>query len=133
MRVIVADANVLLSAATGRAAQRVFLAVIEIYTTEHTLGEVRKYLPEFARRYHLTLEAVEQEINELPMEIMPKAYYAEKLAEAGALMRSIDPNDIDVAALALKLAAPVWSNDDDFKSFPLGRYTTAELLKFLDS
>jgi len=33
----------------------------------------------------------------------------------------------------LKLRIPVWSNDNDFTNFPYGRYTTAELLKFLEA
>ena len=36
-----------------------------------------------------------------------------------------------IAALALFLDAPVRSNDNHFKGFPTGRYTTAEILKKL--
>ena len=49
LRSVVADANVLLSAAIGGAAQRVFHETdIEVVTTEEVLDEVREYLVELA-------------------------------------------------------------------------------------
>jgi predicted nucleic acid-binding protein len=63
--------------------------------------------------------------------VKPRSFYKAKLAEAKVIMDAKDPDDVDVAALALELDAPVWSNDNDFLGFPLGRYTTAQLLKTL--
>jgi predicted nucleic acid-binding protein len=41
------------------------------------------------------------------------------------------PKDIPLAALALKLEIPIWSNDRDFEELPLITYPTARLLKIL--
>lgn len=59
----------------------------------------------------------------------PEAY-RHQIVEAVAVMK--DPDDVELAALALHLNVHVWSNDNHFKDFPTGRYTTAELLKKLD-
>lgn len=131
LRVIVADANVLLSAAAGKAAGKAFLAPIEIYTTAFTAAEVYKYIPVFAARYGHTVEEVRREFEELPLEIKDRPFYQAELSQAKELMDDIDPDDVDLVALALKLDASIWSNDDHFKDLPLKRYTTAQLLKTL--
>jgi len=58
--------------------------------------------------------------------------YASHLDEARRYLEWRDPDDVHLAALALKLAIPVWSNDRDLRELPLIVYTTAELLKILD-
>lgn len=110
---------------------KVFKTEIEVYTTEHTWAEVVKYIPLFAERYPIPIELMHKTLELLPLLVKPRSFYKAKLAEAKTLMDAKDPDDIDVAALALELAAPVWSNDNDFLRFPLGRLTTAELLKTL--
>ena len=51
---IVADANVLLSAVVGKAAQRVFSAyVLKIHASAFNAGEVTEYLPFMAGKYGL--------------------------------------------------------------------------------
>ena len=130
--VILADANVLLSAVAGRAAARVLSSTLESHTTEHTWDEVRECLPVFQERYHITIEEMDEAIQKAPIHIHPREDYADKLAEAIALVGERDPEDVDVAALALKLNAPLWSHDNIFKDFLLGRCTTAQLLKLLE-
>lgn len=48
-----------------------------------------------------------------------------------AYLAKRDSTDIPLAALALKLEIPVWSNDRDFEELPLIAYPTAKLLKIL--
>jgi predicted nucleic acid-binding protein len=129
--VVVADANVLLSAIAGRAAYRVLTSGLEIHTTEHTWGEVVEYIPEFQERYKRTIEEMAEALAKTPVHIHTRGDYEDKLEEATALIAHIDPEDVDVAALALKLRSPLWSHDDIFKNFPLERYTTAQLIKIL--
>ncbi len=130
--VVVADANVLLSAVAGRAAARVLASGLEIHTTEHTWAEVLEYVPKFQERYKRTIEEMQEAVEKAPVNIHARADYQDKLAEATALVGKLDPEDVDVCALALKLHAPLWSHDDVFKDFPLERYTTAQLLKILE-
>ena len=132
-RSVAADANVLLSAVIGKAARRVFEGSpgLRVVTCEATLVEVRQYLPMMAERYSLNLEKLERELKLLPLEVLPEAAYSSSLAVARRFLGRRDPNDIALAALALKLEIPVWSNDRDFEELPLIVYPTARLLKVL--
>jgi predicted nucleic acid-binding protein len=130
VRIVIADANVLLSAFCGMAASKgINHPGLEVYTTAFTMTEVYEYLPVLAAKYRLTMEQVEVAIESATIHIKPLSFYQRKMEESSALI--IDPDDVELGALALTLGAPVWSNDNHFKDFPTGRYTTAELLKSL--
>jgi predicted nucleic acid-binding protein len=129
--VVIADANVLLAAIAGKAAYKAFASGLDIHTTAHTWAEVAEYIPVFQERYQKTIEEIDEAFAKAPVTVHERKDYAVKLAEAEVLMAKKDPEDVDVAALALSMDAPVWSNDNDFKDFPTGRFTTAQLLKVL--
>ena len=131
---VAADSNVLLSAVAGRAARRV-LAVEEliVVTTEHNISEVLKYLPVFAKRYALPEDLLLQSLALLPVEVHSERSYSSELSAATKLLANRDRDDIALAALALKLQIPIWSNDRDYEHFPLGSFTTAQLLKILNA
>jgi predicted nucleic acid-binding protein len=123
---------VLLSAIAGKAARRVFeLQQLVIVTTDENAAEVREYLPEFAARYDLAEELLLDVFEVLPIEIYAEHQYSSHLAEARELLSARDPDDVPLAALALMLRVPIWSNDRDFEDFPHGVYPTAKLLKIL--
>lgn len=132
IRSVAADSNVLLSAVAGRAARRV-LAVEElvVVTTEHNISEIVEYLPVFAKRYALPEDLLLQSLALLPVEVHSERSYSSEIPRARTLLADRDPDDIDLAALALKLQIPIWSNDRDYEHFPLGSFTTAQLLKML--
>lgn len=67
----------------------------------------------------------------LPIERYAEGDYLSHVAEARRYLADRDPDDVALAALALKLAVPIWSNDNDFKELPLELYPTAKLLKIL--
>ena len=131
---VAADSNVLLSAVAGRAARRV-LAVEElmVVTTEHNVGEIMKYLPVFAKRYALAEDLLLQSLALLPIEVHAERSYSGELPAARRLLANRDKDDIALAALALALQIPIWSNDRDYEHFPLGCFTTAQLLKILNA
>jgi len=85
----------------------------------------------FARRYRLDLDVVEEAIELLPVERYSESDDASHLDEARRYLAWRDPDDVHLAALALKLGVPVWTNDDDLRELPLTIYTTAELVKIL--
>lgn len=129
---VAADSNVLLSAIAGKAAIRVFATPdLMIVTTDENVAEVREYVPEFAARYGLPEEALLDTLASLPIAVYSKRDYSTHLFAARALMANRDPDDVPLAALALKLGVPVWSNDRHFEDFPNGAFTTARLLKLL--
>lgn len=132
LRSVAADANVLLSAAIGKAAQRVFHETsLVVVTTEEVLDEVREYLAELAVAYGLTEEEAEAHLAALPIVAYPESTYQRSLAEARRYLGQRDPDDVGLAALALHLRIPVWSNDKDFRVVPVDLYPTAKLLKVL--
>ena len=130
---IAADTNVVLSAATAGAAYRVFRSArgLQIVTTEFNYEEMEKRLPRLADYYALDLSDVADNLKALPLEIYPERKYRSHLAEAQRYLENRDPSDAPLAALALKLQIPVWSNDKDFEEIPLLVYPTAKLLKML--
>jgi predicted nucleic acid-binding protein len=129
---VAADANVLLSAAMGRAAQRVFHeSTLLVVTTETILDEVHEYLGPLARKVGLEPARVERQLAELPIQAYLEPLYRSHLAEAARHIGKRDPDDVALLALALKLQIPVWSNDKDFRVAPIQTYPTAALIKAL--
>jgi predicted nucleic acid-binding protein len=130
---LAADSNVLLSAVAGRAARRVFTrSELIVVTTEHNIAEVREYLPKFAERYDLPLELLTEVLELLPITVYAEHEYADEIPAAHQLLANRDPDDVALAALALHLQIPIWSNDRDYENFPHGVVTTAVLLKILE-
>jgi predicted nucleic acid-binding protein len=125
---------VLLSAIAGRAARRVFQnQELIVVTTEHNLDEVREYVPYFAARYKLPEELLLETLEFLPVQVYAEHEYAGQLSAARRLLADRDEDDVALAALALTLGVPIWSNDRDYETFPHGVLSTATLLKILDS
>ena len=130
---LAADSNVLLSAVAGRAARRVFTrSELIVVTTEQNIAEVREYLPTFAARYDLPLELLLEVLELLPITVYAEHEYADEIRAANQLLANRDPDDVALAALALHLRIPIWSNDRDYENFPHGVVTTAVLLKILE-
>ena len=132
LRRLAADANVILSAVAGKAALRVFLAEdIEFVTTRFNVDEVREYLGLMAEKYALTEEVLESQLKLLPLKVYSRIFYEDFIRKAESKMSGKDEDDLELLALAMKLKAPVWSNDNDFKHSGIEVYTTAKLLKIL--
>lgn len=138
---IVVDANPILSAVIGGAARRVFQAhssaVGELATTEHTVREVIEYIPELAQKPRLREAGVTEgdlyfALIVAPLTIYPRVDYAETWDAAREQIEARDPDDVDLLALALKLEAPIWTNDQDFEETDVRWWTTAQLLEELD-
>ena len=133
LRSVAADSNVLLSAAVGHAARRVFERVprLLVVTTEANLAEVQAYLPSMSESYGLDLLEVQEALAALPIRLYNVRWYRSRIPEARRYLQDRDPGDVALAALALKLQIPIWSNDRDFEGMPIETYPTAKLLKAL--
>jgi predicted nucleic acid-binding protein len=133
LRSVAADSNVLLSAVARRAARLVFERVPElvVVTTEVTIAEVEEYIPEFAHRYGLDIDDLRRALVNLPLERYSERDYGSHVREARRYLMHRDLDDIPLAALALKLGVPIWSNDKDFRELSIEVYPTAKLLKIL--
>lgn len=130
---LVVDANPLIAVLLGGAAVRVFTGrwVKEFAVAEHTLQEVRDFIPELAQELEEEPDQLGLVLALLPLEPYPKQLYEGHLEEAKREIAHRDPDDVDVLALTLKLGCPLWSNDDGFEETNIERYTTAQLLRKL--
>lgn len=133
LRSVAADSNVLLGALARKAARRVFdnAPDLVVVTTEETIAEVEEYMPVFAARYQIDIDLMREALEILPIERYSESEYITHVPEARRYLDKRDPDDVALAALALKLGVPIWSNDNDFKELPLDVYPTAKLLKIL--
>ncbi|MBI4398733.1 MAG: PIN domain nuclease [Candidatus Omnitrophica bacterium] len=127
------DSNVVLSAVIGKSALRIFTHpdILPI-TTEFNMKEVEEYLPYFSSKYRMNETALLWQLKMLPMESFPEKYYKNYWAQAEKLLQGRDPDDIHLAALALKENIPIVSNDKDFEQCSILVYTTAGFLKKLE-
>ena len=133
IRSVAADSNVLLSAIAGRAAKRVFAHTeLIVVTTEQNIAEVREYLPQFAKRYDLPESLLVEVLELLPITVYGEDEYTSEIGAARRLLANRDEDDVALAALALHLRIPIWSNDRDYEEFPNGVITTAVLLKTIE-
>ncbi len=130
---VVADANVLLSAVTGRAALRVFTEFdVSVHATEFNVDEVMEYLPTMAVRYRLAPELLALQWRLLPLHVHPVTDYAPLLDQAVAKLQGRDVEDAHALALACRLGVPLWSNDRDLADRGVVCLPTARLLALLD-
>ena len=129
---VVADANVLLSAAIGKAALRVLTDHdVEVHATRFNCDEVESYLPVLAAKYRLSREIVEMQWRLLPIRIHAEADYRSRIEDAGLRLAKRDPDDAHPLALAMALDLPLWSNDKDLDGHGVACLTTAKLLALL--
>lgn len=129
LSVVVADVNALLSILVGKAASKVLETTLALHTAKFTWEEAMRYLPMLVDRYDVDPFLMKERAEQLDIRLWDKRSFRHKLEEATKLIK--DPDDVELAALALHLDAPVWSNDNHFRNFPTGRFTTAQLLKIL--
>lgn len=134
LRKLAADSNVILSAVIGKAALQVFLRPkIELITTRFNVLEVEEYIPRLASKYGLDERSLSLQLKMLPIVVFDEKHYHSHTPQATRLLKERDPDDVHLAALALKEGIPIWSNDRDFEKLSLQVYTTAQLLKVLES
>ncbi len=130
---VVADANVLLSAAVGRAARRVFSrSSTAVHTTRFNADAVEQHLPKLTAMYGLADELVQIQWRILRLDIHPEEDYAAFLAKARKDLQKRDPDDANPLALARFLSIPLWSNDRDLTGHGEEIYSTVRLLKELN-
>ncbi len=129
---VVADANVLLSTAVGKAALRVFTKfTVRVHVTQFNADEVAEYLPYMASKYELPIELVDMQWKLLPLQIHRTDKYHSQLPQAIADLKDRDPGDAYALALARSLTVPLWSNDRDLRGLDVECYPTARLLRLL--
>ena len=137
IEIIAADANPLLQAViSGKARTIIEQAQARFVTTQFSMDEVRKYLPQLVQRPDFqragaTGTELLSVLEALPVEVFTPYHYKSFIPAAQKAIRQIDPKDVDIVALALMFRAAVWSNDPHFKQAGIRCYSTEELLGWL--
>jgi predicted nucleic acid-binding protein len=112
---LVFDANPMISAMLGGAARDVvFSGDFTLYSAQHTLFEVEKYIPTVAKKLDRSELDLLREFELLPIIDFQPNEYDSHLAEADSLISRRDPKDVHILALTLKLRYPLWTEDHDF-------------------
>lgn len=83
-------------------------------TTEFTVSEVKKYIPEIARKAGVSEKFVKETFQLLPLKINKRRSYKESLEKTEELMGDIDEKDVEILALSLKTENYLWTDDKDF-------------------
>ena len=130
---VVAHANVLLSAAIGKAALRVIVEYsVEVHVTGFNVVEVERYIPRLCEKYSLAKDVVELQWRLLPLKPHLEQEYESNLTWAQRRLAGRDPDDAHPLALAKTLRLPLWSNDSDLQGHGIDCHPTAVLLRKLD-
>jgi predicted nucleic acid-binding protein len=93
---LAADANPLLAAVLGGRAALILCHpnVEAVFTTEETNAEVEEYAPVLAAEKGLYLDQVLLAVASLPVQIVERSAYENRIAEAGKLISQRDQDDI---------------------------------------
>lgn len=114
--IIVVDANIILSALLGgKPSTILFDSRFQFVTTDFTLNEVKKYLPELEKKLKISERELTSLLDEFPIKVYSRNFYKDKLQEAAGIIGNIDKKDVEILALAMKLETFIWSQDKDFE------------------
>jgi len=106
---------------------------LEVHVTEFNALEVEEYLPFMGKKYGLPPDLLALRWKMLPLSIHSRSEYAGHLRKALADLKDRDPEDAHALALARALGFPLWSNDRHLSGCGALYYTTAQLLRTLDT
>lgn len=105
---------------------------LDLFSPEFALEEIKFYTNEIMQKTNISKEEFNKLREELAIivKFIPVEEYSKFLKEA--LKLSVDENDVDFIALALKLNCPIWSKDYHLKQQNKIRvFTTKELIMIL--
>lgn len=134
-RVVVADANVLLSALIGGRARLVVASLggPTCIATQAVAEEIARHLPTLAIKRKLDQALLFAALQVMPIDWRAASEYEHYREEAEKRIAARDPDDWPTLALAVALDLPVWSQDKDFADVGIEVFTTGELLDALRS
>jgi predicted nucleic acid-binding protein len=132
---LVVDANVVFAALVkdGATIEILLEPQLQLFSPEFLFEEIFKHRDELALKTKRTEKELQNilEILQEKITIVPKEEFENFLAEARQLCP--DPADIPYFALALKMNAPIWSNDKELKEKQKQKqvkiFSTSDLLR----
>ena len=132
-RPLVIDANVLMNVVFGKRARQILrssVASTSYYTPDQCIADARKHVPVVAAIKQVdskqAIAALEDFLGII--QIVDAAFLADHEASARARLPR-DPDDWPIAAAALALECPIWTEDQDFFGcgIPIWNISTVEL------
>lgn len=126
---LVLDANILLRAVFGIRVMRIletYEEAADFYSPDVCFAEAEAYIPDLAKRRGLDSELALGILVEVGRIVQPveKSLYESHEEIARERIDRRDPRDWPVAALALLLRLPVWTEDQDFFGTGIPTWTT---------
>lgn len=132
---LVVDANVLFSAliAAGKTSELIFSGWLRLVAPEFLFRELEEHRREVLAKSSLTQEDFARFVNSMEgaIEVVPRQEFEGFLGEANRI--SPDPDDTEYLALALRLDAAIWSNDQMLKKQSRVRvFSTQDIVAILE-
>ena len=133
---LVLDANILIRAVLGQRVLQLLLKyrnAANFCCPDSCLDDARKYLPELCAKRKLdpTAALVVLEKLGIIVQSVPASVYGHYEAMARERVEMRDPDDWPVAALALVLGLPIWTEDPDFFGSGIATWTTDRVELYL--
>ena len=136
-RALVLDSNILIRAVLGEKVKNLIIAnhqKINFFTPDICIADAKKYLPILLEKRNLPYEPISKSLTKLAtlIEIVEEVIYKEYSDEAQARMKSRDIEDWPIAATALALNSPIWTEDKDFFGSGFSTWTTDKIHIFFE-
>ena len=133
---LVLDANILLRGVFGQRVRELLEAYEEhavFFSPDVCFQDARNYLPDLARRKRLDADLAASVLEEIARIVVPvdRSLYEDFELPARERVSPRDPEDWPVAAVALLLDFPIWTEDQDFFGTGLATWTTARVELYL--
>ena len=113
---LVLDSNILFSIVIAGNRSRAYRIIekyeLNLFMPEESLIEFHRYA-EKLKRYAIKGFETKVMLAFMPVHIVPRELYEDRLREAYTIAGEFDPKDTPFIALALKLDVPIWTEDKD--------------------
>ena len=130
------DANILLRAALGVRTRRLvesYDGVVAFYVPDICFAEAQRHIPTIANKRGIDTDQAMARIVQFRalVEVVDQSFYADEREAATKRMASRDPDDWPIAATALVLNCPIWTEDQDFFGSGIATWTTTNVELYL--
>jgi predicted nucleic acid-binding protein len=135
-KLLVLDANILLRAVFGIKVRAIIEShedVAAFYSHDVCFEDARKYIPDIAGRRNFDASVGLALLDQIAriVEVVDRSLYEDFEEMARARISSRDPEDWPVVATALMLAAPIWTEDQDFFGSGVATWTSNRIEVYL--
>ncbi|MFZ2499684.1 PIN domain-containing protein [Methanosarcina sp.] len=136
-RILVLDANILIRAVLGNKVRDLLIInreTIDFFTADVCWADAEKYLPILFEKRKLPSNSALTLLSKLKniIQIADEAIYKEYSKEAQKRMKNRDIEDWPIAASALALDCPIWTEDKDFFGAGFSTWTTDKVHIFFE-